>query len=269
MPMRCPFVLMTTVWLALAASAAVTAEPPSRSTATGVVTAQRTVDIAAKRQERITAIHVDRGDRVAAGALLVETDADELLADKAAAEAELGAARVERDYRTRSAGRLERLARSESLAEDRLDEARYSLAAAEQRLRLAEARLRKIDALLKDTRIAAPFAGVITARAAELGQLTRPGEPLLRLEDHSTLELHTRVKLKPKTHARPDPFLRGPPYGGQRVHRVDDPPRPVSESEGVKTRLSDLALVCANCHRMIHARRPWLSIEGLRDLRKG
>jgi RND family efflux transporter MFP subunit len=172
----------------------VTAEPPSRSTATGVVTAQRTVDIAAKRQERITAIHVDRGDRVAAGALLVETDADELLADKAAAEAELGAARVERDYRARSAGRLERLARSESLAEDRLDEALYSLAAAEQRLRLAEARLRKIDALLKDTRLTAPFAGVITARAAELGQLTRPGEPLLRLEDQSTLELHTRVK---------------------------------------------------------------------------
>ena len=45
--------------------------------------------------------------------------------------------------------------------------------------------------------------------------------------------------------------------------------RPVSESKGVKTRLSDLALVCANCHRMIHSRRPWLSIEGLRDLRKG
>ena len=33
-----------------------------------------------------------------------------------------------------------------------------------------------------------------------------------------------------------------------------------------KTRLADLAAVCANCHRMIHARRPWLSIEELRAL---
>jgi 5-methylcytosine-specific restriction protein A len=35
---------------------------------------------------------------------------------------------------------------------------------------------------------------------------------------------------------------------------------------GDKTRLEDLALVCANCHRMIHARRPWLSIEELQSL---
>lgn len=44
--------------------------------------------------------------------------------------------------------------------------------------------------------------------------------------------------------------------------------KPVSESTGQKTRLSDLALVCANCHRMIHARRPWLNIEKLRALLK-
>lgn len=36
--------------------------------------------------------------------------------------------------------------------------------------------------------------------------------------------------------------------------------------ENSKTRLDDLALVCANCHRMIHAKRPWLSIEELRQL---
>lgn len=35
---------------------------------------------------------------------------------------------------------------------------------------------------------------------------------------------------------------------------------------GEKTRLADLALVCANCHRMIHARRPWISVEELRGL---
>lgn len=32
------------------------------------------------------------------------------------------------------------------------------------------------------------------------------------------------------------------------------------------TTLDDLALLCANCHRMIHARRPWLSIDELRVL---
>lgn len=32
---------------------------------------------------------------------------------------------------------------------------------------------------------------------------------------------------------------------------------------GARTRGSDLRLLCANCHRMIHAKRPWLSMEQL------
>ena len=43
--------------------------------------------------------------------------------------------------------------------------------------------------------------------------------------------------------------------------------KPVSELEvGEKTKVSDLSLVCSNCHRMIHRKRPWLSVEGLKDL---
>ncbi|WP_206059744.1 HNH endonuclease [Novacetimonas cocois] len=43
--------------------------------------------------------------------------------------------------------------------------------------------------------------------------------------------------------------------------------RPLSElPDETKTRLDDLALVCANCHRMIHAQRPWLDIDALARL---
>lgn len=35
-------------------------------------------------------------------------------------------------------------------------------------------------------------------------------------------------------------------------------------TEGDKTKLSDLALLCPNCHRMVHSQRPWLSIEVLK-----
>jgi 5-methylcytosine-specific restriction enzyme A len=43
--------------------------------------------------------------------------------------------------------------------------------------------------------------------------------------------------------------------------------KPVSELEvGATTKLSDLALLCSNCHRMIHRKRPWLSVDGLRTL---
>ncbi len=42
---------------------------------------------------------------------------------------------------------------------------------------------------------------------------------------------------------------------------------PVSTlAPGSRTRIADLALVCANCHRMIHRRSEWLSMDELRAL---
>jgi len=35
-----------------------------------------------------------------------------------------------------------------------------------------------------------------------------------------------------------------------------------------KTRASDLALLCSNCHRMIHAKKDWLTIAELREILK-
>jgi len=45
--------------------------------------------------------------------------------------------------------------------------------------------------------------------------------------------------------------------------------KPVSEmKEGDKTRLEDLVLVCSNCHRIIHRKKPWLSMVQLQELIK-
>lgn len=44
---------------------------------------------------------------------------------------------------------------------------------------------------------------------------------------------------------------------------------PISSlGEHGKTNLKDLALVCSNCHRMIHARRPWWSIDEAKEALK-
>lgn len=43
--------------------------------------------------------------------------------------------------------------------------------------------------------------------------------------------------------------------------------KPVSELKpNEKTKVSELALVCSNCHRMIHRQKPWLSIDALKTL---
>lgn len=43
--------------------------------------------------------------------------------------------------------------------------------------------------------------------------------------------------------------------------------KPVCEyGDGGRTTTDELALLCANCHRVIHARRPWLLVEELKTL---
>lgn len=42
---------------------------------------------------------------------------------------------------------------------------------------------------------------------------------------------------------------------------------PISQyKDGEKTQLKDLALVCSNCHRMLHRIRPWLTIDELKKI---
>jgi len=44
---------------------------------------------------------------------------------------------------------------------------------------------------------------------------------------------------------------------------------PISQlTEETKTKIEDLALVCSNCHRMLHRKRPWLTTENLKAIRQ-
>ena len=51
-------------------------------------------------------------------------------------------------------------------------------------------------------------------------------------------------------------------YGFAECHHV----RPLAELKGErKTKIDDLAIVCANCHRILHLIRPWVTVHQLRD----
>ena len=43
--------------------------------------------------------------------------------------------------------------------------------------------------------------------------------------------------------------------------------KPVSKMKvGERTKLNDLSLLCSNCHRMVHTKKPWLSIDQLKNI---
>lgn len=63
-------------------------------------------------------------------------------------------------------------------------------------------------------------------------------------------------------------FEFGAAYGARGAAYIEaHHTRPLETLEpGARTKVSDLALLCANCHRMVHAKRPWLSIDELKTL---
>ncbi|HEY6877338.1 MAG TPA: efflux RND transporter periplasmic adaptor subunit [Polyangiales bacterium] len=116
----------------------------------------------------VSALKVNLGSKVRAGELLVQLSADEISAKLGQANATFVQAEVELK-------RAQQLKASQTIPSAQYDvvEARYNVA----KEALAEA-----NVMRGYTQLRAPFAGVITAKPCEVGDLAVPGKPLLVLE---------------------------------------------------------------------------------------
>ena len=138
----------------------------------------------AKVSGYLKTITVDKGDRVAAGAVLARIEIPELVAARARQEAELKAASS--DYERL----LKALAQTPDLVvPDTVDQARG-------RFEVARASLAESETLLGYATITAPFAGVITQRFVDPGALIQAGNAssaIVSLMDFSTVRLQVAV----------------------------------------------------------------------------
>lgn len=224
------FGALAVAWLALRSSAA----DRYPLEASGTVEAT-TADLGFQTGGRIEEILVREGDVVAEGALLARLDLAEPEARRAAAEAQLTAARAilrelevgarpeerrqaeaalaasarQLEEATATLERTRLLHEGGAVSREALDRAEtaYELARAQhdqarERLDLlvlgprqerieaqraavdqAEAAIRQVDAVLAGGEVRAPFAGVVTIRHREPGEVVAPGTPVLTLQN--------------------------------------------------------------------------------------
>jgi RND family efflux transporter MFP subunit len=141
---------------------------PSRVELAATLQAAKQTTIAARLSGQVAVMPVEVGSRVKRGDLLVELDAAEVAARANSAETLLDRAR--RD--------LEREAQLLELEAS----TRETVRRLREQVKLAEAAAVEARTLLSYTRLRAPFAGTVTARLVEVGDLASPGRPLLQLE---------------------------------------------------------------------------------------
>ncbi len=163
--------------------------PPSTVLALpGSVVAERETGIYARTGGFVRSWKVDLGDRVAKGELLAEIDAPEVIQELAQAKAALGQAQagVEQAKAALTLTELN-LKRFKSLGPDVAtqqdidtrqadrDGAAANLGAAEAKTAADRASVGRLEELVSFTRVTAPFAGTITQRSIELGNLVTAG----------------------------------------------------------------------------------------------
>lgn len=175
---------------------AVAAETVRTPTSTGVVVANRTVVLAAKIIGRVAAVNAEEADRVDRDDILVDIGDAELRADLAAAEARLKREEINLSHMDKLAARVKKLYAQNAASAENLDDASFRHSAAQEQVANARATVAKARAMLSESKIRAPFSGIIIAKRVEVGDVTSPGEPLLKLEDHSVLKFRTSVSEK-------------------------------------------------------------------------
>ncbi len=136
----------------------------------------------------------EEGASVKKGDTMILIDNSELRADLASAKANLELSRANANYKAKAEARMRKLFSEITISEDRLDSTVLDLTIAKQKIKIAEASVAKIEAMITETVIKAPFDAVVISKTCEVGQVTQPGLTLYRIEDHSRLKFRTPVK---------------------------------------------------------------------------
>jgi membrane fusion protein, multidrug efflux system len=128
---------------------------------------------------QIRQVRKRKGDRVRAGEVLIQVEANTMNADLATVQANYEKAK-------RDLGRYENLAAGEAITKRQLEEARVGVKTAEAQLVAARQRLNK-------TRITAPIPGEINEIYVEVGSYLSPGTKLYDIVNVDRLKLNVKV----------------------------------------------------------------------------
>jgi RND family efflux transporter MFP subunit len=138
---------------------------------------------------------VDIGSQVKAGDLLAEIDTPELNQELAQARAQLVQADAALALAKTTDSRWAELLKTSSVSEQEAAEKKADLELKSATVEAAHANVRRLEELQSFERVTAPFAGTITARGTDVGQLVAAssGNELFRLAQTGTLRVFVRV----------------------------------------------------------------------------
>ena len=234
----------------------------ARTGLAGTVAAERSTAVSSRVMAMVTAVQVDLGDTVAAGQTLLSIDPTAAQGQVSQAQGGLAQAEAALTLAKRNLDRFEALAATKSASDLELDMARMQFEQATGAVKQARGAVEAASSVARESRVAAPFAGRVSARLVEVGDLAAPGRPLVTIESSLGRRLVVAV---PETVARTAAIavdlvvavtLDARPDLGEipgRIAEISPGPDPVSHSYTVKIDLPALDLPAGAAGRAIFA----------------
>jgi RND family efflux transporter MFP subunit len=136
---------------------------------------------------------VDEGSRVSTGTLLARIDDRTIRDQYLSARSAMTSAQSAAEVAQRNLERNERLASAGAIADRDLETSRTQNVAAQSQLADAKARLTLQEKQLSDAQIRAPFAGIISNRKVNGGDVVQPGGEMFTVVDPTSMRLEAAV----------------------------------------------------------------------------
>jgi len=136
------------------------------------------------------------GDAVADGEVLVRLDCRRFTREQELAAAKVAVLEARENLAAQRLERARELRRSKNIAEEAFNQREAEYASAQSETQAQEVALSITRDDVERCEIKAPFAGVVTAREAQLGELAAPGKRLVRLLDTTTVELSAQLPVR-------------------------------------------------------------------------
>jgi len=141
-------------------------------------------------------VHVDLGQQVVAGDLLLEFDPADYTLNLEQAEANLASAKAQKTQADSKLERARQLLENQYISPDTLLDRETDVTVWKTQIQAARVAVRIAQRDLEKCRITAPFDGVVTERQAQKGSFIGHGNPLLRVVQIDRFELDAELPAK-------------------------------------------------------------------------
>jgi len=159
----------------------------------GTLVARRHATVRAEVGGSVTAVYADRGTVVAAGAPLLRIDARSIADAWRAATIDVRTDEDALALARRRLTRSEALLAGGAISAEALEDSRQAVSSAEAKLAASQSRLAAATDAMAHTTVRAPFAGVVSARPVNTGDIIESGNVLFEVLDPTTMHVEASV----------------------------------------------------------------------------